>query len=130
MTVAFVDSSWMVAQALGERGHRQRRKRLAAFDRVYASGLLEAELASALLREGLGLAPLPLLLRGLRWVFPGRPLQVEIARVLEHGYLRGADLWHLACALFLAPDPPELSFLTLDQTQAKVAKALGFTTGS
>lgn len=32
----------------------------------------------------------------------------------------------LATALYLAPDPSELTFLTLDQRQQRVAAALGF----
>lgn len=99
---------------------------MADFERICASNLLEAELAAALWREGLGLAPMPMLVQGLCWVFPDRPLGAEIARVLAHGHLRGADLWHLACALFLSPRPDEICFLTLDEEQAKAAKALGF----
>jgi hypothetical protein len=48
--------------------------------------------------------------------------------VLEHGYLRGADLWHLACALFVVDEPDMLTFLTLDTRQQEVAAALGFHT--
>jgi hypothetical protein len=44
------------------------------------------------------------------------------------GYLRGADCWHLATALYLAPNPSDLTFLTLDDTQRKIAKTLGFRT--
>jgi len=40
--------------------------------------------------------------------------------------LKGADLWHLACAVFLAANPRELVFLTLDQRQKTVAAKLGF----
>jgi hypothetical protein len=40
--------------------------------------------------------------------------------------LKGADLWHLANALFLSPDAEDLSFLTLDTRQADVAGRLGF----
>jgi hypothetical protein len=50
----------------------------------------------------------------------------EISRVLSAGYLRGADLWHVACALYLEPEPDELVFLTLDASQKAVAAKLGF----
>jgi hypothetical protein len=40
--------------------------------------------------------------------------------------MRGADCWHLATALYVAPNPSELTFLTLDLAQRKVAKTLGF----
>jgi len=41
--------------------------------------------------------------------------------------VKGAHLWHLACALFLAPEPKDLAFLTLDKRQEAVARKLGFT---
>ena len=66
------------------------------------------------------------ILSGLGWTHPDRPLEPELVRVLDHGYVRGADLWHLACALFVSPDTAELSFLTLDCRQRGVAESLGF----
>ena len=46
---------------------------------------------------------------------------------LTTAYLKGTDLWHLASALFLAPDPKELAFLTLDARQGEIAGRIGFT---
>jgi hypothetical protein len=46
--------------------------------------------------------------------------------LLDAGYVRGADCWHLATALYLAPDAGDLVFLTLDLRQRAVAKTLGF----
>lgn len=46
--------------------------------------------------------------------------------VLEAGYARGADLWYLATTLYMAADPAEVTFVTLDQQQRGVAIALGF----
>ena len=60
------------------------------------------------------------------WLIPDRPLTDEIERVLEAGYVRGADCWHLASALYLSPEPSSMAFLTLDDPQKKVAKRLGF----
>ena len=57
---------------------------------------------------------------------PIRRLTGEIDRALACGYVRGADLWHLACALFVTPEPADLAFLTLDAGQAGVAGRLGF----
>jgi hypothetical protein len=51
---------------------------------------------------------------------------MEIDRVLAEGYVRGADLWHLACAVYVSGNPEELAFVSLDQRQREVAKALGF----
>jgi hypothetical protein len=46
--------------------------------------------------------------------------------VLDAGYLRGADCWHVATALYVSPEPSRLSFLTLDERQRDVARTLGF----
>jgi hypothetical protein len=55
-------------------------------------------------------------------------LTQEISRVLVAGYLRGADVWHVACALHMSQDPGEVTFLTLDRPQRTVARRLGFRT--
>lgn len=49
-------------------------------------------------------------------------------RALKAGHLRGTDLWHVATALYLAEDPTELPFVTLDLRQRQVAANLGFRT--
>lgn len=67
------------------------------------------------------------MLSSITWIFPARPLTNEFNRILGEGHLRGADLLHLACALFIAPDVRELSFLTTDPVQKEVARKLGFT---
>jgi hypothetical protein len=54
--------------------------------------------------------------------------RAEISRVLDAGYVRGADCWHLAAALYLAEDPAHLSFPALNERQGAVAAALGFRT--
>ena len=59
-------------------------------------------------------------------MLPDRTLSAEIGRVLAAAGLRGADLWHLACALYLEPEPDELVFLTLDPPQRTAASRLGF----
>jgi len=126
MTFAYVDSSCLVAIAFDEPGARKLAGRLRRFDRLFASNLLEAELRSALLREkveGEGEE----LLSWMTWVYPNRPLTPEFARIAAAGYLKGDDLWHLASALFLAPDPKELTFLTLDARQGEIAGRIGFT---
>jgi hypothetical protein len=89
-----------------------------------SSNLLEAELRSAFARERV--APASAFLDWMAWVLPERPLTTELQRVLSAGYLRGADAWHVACALYMAGDPREVAFLTVDQHQRAVARALGF----
>ena len=124
MRLAYVDTSCLVAIAFGEAGAAPLARRLARFEVLAASDLLEAELHSAFLREGIEADPA--ILSGISWVVPDRPLHAEIARVLAAGHVRGADCWHLASALYLAEDPGAISFLTLGERQAAVAEALGF----
>ena len=126
MKVAFVDSSVIVALALNESAVPALRTRLSEFDALYASPLLEAEYASACRRESI--APDARLLNVLEWVVVRRSLRTEIHRTLEAGYVRGADCHHLATALYLAPTPEQLTFLTSDTRQKAVARTLGFQT--
>lgn len=124
MKGAYVDTSCLVAIALAEAGAASVIRRLAPFDALYSSNLLSAELYSALQRERVSQDVSTL--DRIGWVIPDRPLHPEIARVLEAGHVRGADCWHLASALYLAEDPGEISFLTLDTRQWSVARKLGF----
>ena len=124
MTVAYVDTSALVAIAFGEPGSAELGRRLGAFSVLLSSNLLEAELRAAYSREG---RPFPqAIVSGIEWVLPDRPLAPEFAQVLETGYLRGADLWHVATALYAARRPGEIWFVTLDRKQGTVAAALGF----
>lgn len=124
MSTAYLDTSCVVAAAFGEPGARPMISRRRTFSLVISSTLLEAELFSALRREQCELTDA--FHADVALVAPDRALSDEIARVLGAGYVRGADCWHLATALYVAPDPSELTFLTLDLAQRKVAKALGF----
>ena len=124
MSVAYVDTSCLVALAFDERGASALARRLTRFTQLVASNLLEAELRSAFAREQR--TGTPDALNRIAWVLPDRPLGAEIERVLEAGYVRGADCWHLAVALYVAVDPASITFMTLDRTQAHVAAALGF----
>ena len=124
MRVACVDTSWAVAIAFGEAGHAALIADLEQHDRLYSAALLEAELWSACKREGV--SPVADLLAQLSWLLPDRPPSAELSRVFDAGYLRGADAWHVACALFLADRPSSITFLTLDSAQREVARSLGF----
>ena len=126
MPVAYVDTSCLVLIAFRERGASALTRKLEGFDDLFSSNLLEAELRAACSREEVESDPV--ILSAVSWVIPDRPLSAEIARVLEAGYVRGADCWHLVTGLFLVEDPAEISFLTLDKRQAQVARALGFRT--
>jgi predicted nucleic acid-binding protein len=126
MKAAYVDTSCLVAVAFAEPGGDEVRDRFREFDVLLSANLLEAELQAAFTREDV--PPDGSLLQGLVWILPDRPLSEEIARVLGVGYLRGADAWHLAAALYLAETPDELAFMTLDARQRQIASALGFPT--
>jgi predicted nucleic acid-binding protein len=122
--VAYVDTSCLVAVTFEEPGSSEVTALLETHDELLASNLLEAELLSALARERVHEEP-PFL-SAIGWILPDRPLGPEMRRVLAHGYARGADLLHLATALYLVESPAELPFLTLDQRQRTLASALGF----
>lgn len=130
MTTAYVDSSWLVSIAFDEPGATLQAEQLGTFNACFASNLLETELRAALRREEVTADPANLL-AAVRWIYPSRPLTVEIETVLQVGYVRGADLWHLACALFLGGDQyGEITFLTLDKHQSSIARQLGLRTHS
>jgi predicted nucleic acid-binding protein len=126
MSVAYVDTSFLLGIAFGETEASRLARKLSGFDTAISANLLVAELRAAHLREKIQVDED--LLSSIAIVLPERPLDREIARVLEHGYLRGADCWHLAAALYVADNPESLAFLSLDQTQLRFARALGFRT--
>ena len=101
-------------------------KTLRTYQALYASDLLVAELLAAAVRESVASSAVLPILHSIAIVVPDRSIESEIQEVLSHGYLRGADVWHLACALFVAGgDRSALSFLTRDAKQGRSAAALG-----
>ena len=127
MDTAYADSSALVAIAFNQARGVEIFQRLTGFDRLVSSNLLEAEVRSAYAREGRGFEPD--VLDRIEWVYPIRPLTPDFATVLATGYLRGADLWHVAVALYtFAGRIDEVTFLTLDHRQRTVAAVLGFRT--
>lgn len=122
---AYVDTSVIVAITLGEVGAEAILAKVRPFELV-AAPLLEAEWRSACHRNQI--VAEAALLHEIAWIASPGPLSEELERVFAAGYVRGADAWHLATALSLAPDPSELTFLTLDDRQRAVAEALGFKT--
>lgn len=124
MSVAYIDASAIVAVAFGEDGAASLAATLAGHSRLVSSNLLEAELRAACRREG-QVVPAHLLDR-IGWIHADRPLSAEMKAALVIGHLRGADLWHVATALYAAPEPKAVFFVTLDRRQAKVAAGLGF----
>jgi hypothetical protein len=127
MRLAYIDTSCLVAIAFQEAKYDSLALELAAYDRHFSSNLLEAELRAAMAREEVREDCAPLL-SGIAWMFPQKPLTEEFRTVLSVGYVRGADLWHLACGVYLRAQLPELAFFTLDVRQNTLAKALKFKT--
>ncbi len=124
MKVAYVDTSCIIAIAFREPGAKDVLHRLKRFDELISSDLMFAELRSAFAREKVDFPAE--LTSAVGRLLPDRPLDEECERALSAGYLRGADLWHVACALFIAPQPEMIHFVSLDQRQTGVAKKLGF----
>lgn len=121
----YVDSSALVAVLLGEPQERTVLRTLADFEQVFSANLLAAEVLAATTRESVPAARATPIIARVNWVLPNRSLEREILQALAHGYLRGADLWHVANALFLRESFAPLSFLTLDEPQLALAATLG-----
>lgn len=124
MKVAYVDTSVLAGIAFGEPASDIFARALGGIDRLISSNLLEAELRAAFSRENEPFQES--VIAGIDWIFPNRPLTSELKAALSAGYLRGADLWHVATALYVSPDPQSLIFATLDARQGRITSALGF----
>ena len=129
MRVGYLDSSTVLGVIFQEPGYERLTERIERHGRVFSSNLLEAEVSSALKREGMTGAKPTQILRKIDWVFPVRPLTREIGDVLSVGFLRGADLWHLACAMYLRGSHDSVELLSLDSRQIEVAGHLGLISG-
>jgi predicted nucleic acid-binding protein len=125
MRAGYLDTSVLVAIAFDEPEGRRLARQLRSFDEVLSSPLLESEFLAAAEREG-AREQASRLLDPVTWIFLDRRLTSEIREILDHGSLKGADLHHLATALYLFPDPGQVRFLTLDRHQERVARKLGF----
>lgn len=126
MNACYVDTSLLLAIAFGAPGAKDYSRALKGFDPVLSANLLECEFRAVFAREGVEYDGK--LLERLTWILPDRRLTPEVDRVLSVGEARGADLWHLANALYVAEDPAEMGFFTADERQRKIARAVGFST--
>lgn len=93
---AYVDSSMVVACIFEEPEASAAEAAMSGYDRLVASDLLAAEVLASARREELAL-PLERL-AVFDWFLPQRPLHREFGRVLDIGFLRGADLWQIGRA--------------------------------
>ena len=121
----YVDTSVIACLLFGEAAAGTVRATLAQFERRYASNFLAAELAAAATRVRVPATQVAPFLGAVSWLLPNRDLQPEIDEVLDAGALRGGDLWHVACALFLDRLRVPVTFVTLDERQRAVAAAVG-----
>ena len=126
MSVAYVDTSAIIAVEFNEPGGHKVLERLDDFTTLMSSNLLEAEVRSVYKRDGRTFTED--VLSNIDWIIPDSPLSEELDITSQSGYLRGADLWHIATALYMFDEPSEVTFLTLDHRQGEVAAALGFHT--
>lgn len=127
MSAAYLDSSFLLAILLQQPRHRALRSVLARFDPLIAGDLLVAEVLATAAREGIPVEAVRPAIESIDLVLPDRSLEPEALEVLRHGRLRGADLWHLACALYVASDERDgLAFLSRDAPQRELARRLGF----
>ncbi len=124
--IVYVDSSVFIGILCHEPGSSVSEKALTAADKIVSSILTEAEVYSVAVRERLDWGIVSSIYSGVSLIFPDRSLENELTRVLSCGYVRGADAFHLACALYLDPCAKEIIFLTADRAQAACARTLGF----
>ena len=125
MKIAYVDSSCFLAVTFCEPGYRELLDRLSRLDLLFSSVLLESEVRAAMAREGVD-GSWRNLFSWVTWVQANRRLTSEMNQILAISAPRGADLWHLASALFVRTRVPDLGFMTLDRNQRSTAQSLGF----
>jgi predicted nucleic acid-binding protein len=125
---AYLDTSAFLALVFRQSGYKQIEKILENVEQVLTTDLLMSEATSVFVRERGDFEVLKTSLGGL--LFITAELSVPLLEsVLRAGWLRGADLYHLAAAFWLTDSKPKnIYFLTLDEQQNRVAGKLGFKT--
>lgn len=126
MNAIYIDTSVLVAMFF--ENSEQYSQFLEDAEEIVSSSLLEAEFLSVIHREKANVSEGLRFLKQISLVVPDRSISKELELIFSKAYVRGADAFHLACALYLDPKANELRFLTADKQQEKAAKALGFTT--
>jgi predicted nucleic acid-binding protein len=125
MSAIYVDTSILVAMFF--EGPTRYPSLLQEIDTLMSSALIEAEFLSVIAREKADINAGLRYLKQISLVAPDRSLSKELEYIFSKSYVRGADAFHLACALYLDPKGSELKFLTADKQQEKAAQAIGFT---
>ncbi len=124
MRFIYIDTSVLTAIAFDEPGAEECASSLDKFTHLVSSNLLEAEIRAAFKRERLDFQES--IIADIEWILPNRTLTPEFSEVLQTGYLRGANLAHVATALYFFPQRGSLAFATLGAKQSGIAKELGF----
>jgi predicted nucleic acid-binding protein len=123
---AYVDTSALVAVQFGEPTRPAYLRTFRAQTRLLTTTLAQAELCATIVRAKQPLEAAERLLRRVEIFVPPDDLAEECREALGYGYLRGADLWHVAAAMRLAgPHRKRLTFCTGDGDQATIARAVG-----
>lgn len=120
----YIDSSVLLGMLFDDQETEFLKKMPAA--QTVSSHLLEAEVLSACFRDNIETHKAVSLLNEIDLITLDRSLVGEYNLIFQSGYLKGADAFHLACALFLDPTCKNLTFVTADKPQAIIAKKLGF----
>jgi predicted nucleic acid-binding protein len=123
VTLAYVDTSVLVALMFSESGSSRIEKTIHKYSRCLSHHLIEAELRSVGAREGIGESEVTAYIAPLNLLYPTTEICDSVRTVLKEGYLRGADLLHVAAAHALsgAVGVP-IAFLTLDRRQTDIAR--------
>ncbi len=124
MSYLYIDTSASAAILFKEPGHEEL-KTLFSQHKKFSSHLLEAELLAAAHRENIEIRMVEELTDRITFISPTRSLGEEYRLIFSAGYCRGADAYHLATLLFLAPNRESLAFLTMDGRQIEIAKKIG-----
>ena len=114
MSTAYLDTSVLIAIETCQPDSHIYEEELGRFERLVSSTLLEAEYWSVCMREQR--SPSDFRLNKISWIIPSRPLTRELNKVLATGYLRGADLCHVATAVY-AERIAETNFMVIENSQ-------------
>lgn len=121
----YLDASAILSVILNEEASEYFFKEIEG-KQLFSSRLLEAEVLSTLKREGIEFSKFEYYEPMITWIMPDRSLKSEVVKILEKKYLRGADLWHLACAMYALGESGNSEFCSLDKSQRAAARANGF----
>lgn len=125
MTWIYIDSSVVVASLFDELPNNK--KIWGSSDNFLSSFILESEVLSTAKREGLDLDLVKKELKKISFVRT-ESLLAQLTEIFKVGYLRGADAFHLATAMWIQGKHSGLKFYTLDKRQIAIASMFGFET--